>query len=282
MKLGTMVDLRPDDLEARFRFLSEAGMPSCQVSCWHQEQMTPENARLLVGLSERYAVEVSAFWCGWDGPCEWNLIHGPATIGLVPTAYRHKRLDTLLAGSRFCELIGVSDLVTHVGFIPNDPADERYAGLVGALRYLARAIRPKGQHFLFETGQEAPVTLLRTIEDIGLDNVGVNLDPANLLMYGMGNPIDALSVFGHLVRNVHAKDGVCPPNGRDLGAETPIGKGMVNFPVLVARLKEIGYDRFLTIEREIGGEEQLRDIRASKVYLESLIADDGAGAGGCG
>ena len=273
MKLGTMVELQPEELERRFTLLRESGLPSCQLSCWQQDRMTADNARLVRDLAERYGIEISALWCGWDGPCEWNLLRGPATIGLVPAAYRQKRLDTLLAGSAFCVSIGVTDIVTHVGFIPNDPFDDDYAGLIGALRHLAISIRPKGQFFLFETGQEAPVTLLRTIEDIGSDNVGINLDPANLIMYGMGNPIDALSVFGHLVRNVHAKDGVCPPNGRELGPEMPIGKGMVDFPKFITRLKAIGYDRFITIEREISGEEQIRDILSAKRYLERLIAE---------
>ncbi len=273
MKLGTMVELQPGHMEGRFRSLEDIGLASCQLSCWQQDRMSASSAREVRDEAARHGVEISALWCGWDGPCEWNLVRGPATIGLVPAAYRQKRLETLLAGSAFCAAIGVTDLVTHAGFIPNDPFDADYAGLVGALRHLALSLRPRGQRFLFETGQEAPVTLLRTIEDIGCDNVGINLDPANLLMYGMGNPIDALSVFGHLVRNIHGKDGACPANGRELGPERPIGKGMVDYPAFIGRLKAIGYDRFITIEREISGEEQLKDIRFAKQYLERLLAE---------
>ena len=138
------------------------------------------------------------------------------------------------------------------------------------MRYLARILKSRGQYFLFETGQEAPVTLLRTIEDIGTDNLGINLDPANLLMYGLGNPIDALSVFGQYVRNVHGKDGLCPTNGRLLGPEVPIGQGMVNYPAFIAKLKSIGYDRYITIEREISGDQQIKDIQAAKQLLETL------------
>ena len=136
---------------------------------------------------------------------------------------------------------------------------------------MAEHCKANGQLFLFETGQETPVTLKRTIEDIGLDNVGINLDPANLLLYGKANPIDAVDVFGEYIRDVHAKDGCYPTDGRELGKEMPIGQGRVNFPELIKKLKEKGYDATLIIEREIKGEKQRVDILAGKEYLEKYI-----------
>jgi sugar phosphate isomerase/epimerase len=109
---------------------------------------------------------------------------------------------------------------------------------------------------------------------VGTGNLGINLDPANILMYGKGNPVDALDVFGKYVRCLHAKDGEYPVNGRDLGVEKPIGKGRVNFPALVSRLKDIGFGGAYIIEREIPeGPEQYKDIIEAKVLLEKLIAD---------
>lgn len=274
MKLGTMVGLNMDQLEAELVSLREMGFETCQLCCWDEETMTARNARMIRGLLEKHGVQVSAFWCGWPGPCEWNLTYGPVTIGLVPAAYRAKRLETLQKGSDFCAEIGVEDIVTHMGFIPVNPHDPDYAGFVGAVRTLARHCARNSQYLLFETGQEAPVTLLRTIEDTGTANLGINLDPANLLMYGLGNPIDALDVFGSYVRNVHGKDGVCPRDGRELGEEKAIGQGKVNYPELIRKLKSVGYDRYITIEREISGEEQKRDILAAKKYLEELWGID--------
>ena len=124
---------------------------------------------------------------------------------------------------------------------------------------------------MFETGQETPVTLRRVIEDVGTDNLGINLDPANLILYGKGNPVDALDVFGEYVCDIHAKDGKYPTGGHDLGEETIVGKGKVNFPLFIARLKEIGYNGTLIIEREIWGEQQIKDINDTKIYLEELI-----------
>jgi sugar phosphate isomerase/epimerase len=117
--------------------------------------------------------------------------------------------------------------------------------------------------------------MLRAITDAGLDNQFVNLDCANLILYGKGNPLDALDVIGHLVRGIHAKDGLFPTNPREIGQEVPIGKGKANFPRLLPRLKELGYTGPLTIEREISGPRQLEDIKLEKAYLEKLVAGMG-------
>jgi len=115
------------------------------------------------------------------------------------------------------------------------------------------------------------VTLLRTFEDVGAENFGVNFDPANLLMYGKANPIDALDILGEYVKDVHAKDGEYPKSGRQLGEEKPLGEGRVNFPVFLSKLKELNYAGSLTIEREISGPQQIIDIKRGKKYLEELI-----------
>ena len=142
-----------------------------------------------------------------------------------------------------------------------------------AVRQIARRLKELGLEFWFETGQETPVTLLRLIQAVGTDNLGINLDPANLIMYGRGNPIDALDVFGDYVRNVHAKDGLCPTDPMKLGREVKVGEGRVRFPEFIKRLSEIGFKGEYIIEREIKGEQQSRDILATIDYLKKLLAD---------
>ena len=90
-------------------------------------------------------------------------------------------------------------------------------------------------------------------------------------MYGFGNPVDALCVFGKYVRNMHGKDGCLPTDPRKLGPEKPVGQGMVDFPAIFKKFREIGYDRYCIIEREISGEQQLRDILSAKEYLSALV-----------
>lgn len=108
-------------------------------------------------------------------------------------------------------------------------------------------------------------------KDIGTDNLGVNLDPANLLMYGKANPVDALDILGSFIKGVHAKDGEYPTEPGSLGVEKPLGQGRVNFQVLVPKLKSFGYSGALSIEREIAGSQQISDIKMAMELLRPLL-----------
>ncbi|MFB3890678.1 MAG: sugar phosphate isomerase/epimerase family protein [Phycisphaerae bacterium] len=246
------------------------GLHSCQVSSWDPAVWTDEVGKALITAAREMGVTITTFWAGYTGPRVWNFTEGPKTIGLVPPQFRAQRLAELKQAARFAAALKLPSITTHVGFLPEDPNDAQYIGTVDALRELATLCRELGIEFWFETGQETPVNLLRTIELIGTGNVGINLDPANLILYGKANPIDALDVFGRYVRGVHAKDGLYPTDGRHLGKETPLGQGKVNFPALVPKLKSLGFSGALTIEREIGGEQQIRDIKSAIELLRPL------------
>jgi sugar phosphate isomerase/epimerase len=270
MRLGVMVNLTSVPEES-LRQLKDLGLRSCQICGWDASLFTPGIARELAVRVGDLGVSISTFWCGWPGPKVWDFYEGPLTLGLVPPEYRYARAEALKRGSDFAKLMGVNQIATHAGFIPENPHDPNYLGVLAALRDVLSHVRRNGQKFLFETGQETPVTLRRLMEDLGNEDVGINLDPANLILYGKANPVDALDVFGSYVLDVHAKDGEYPVNGRHLGEEKPLGQGKVNFPRLIARLKELGYDGAITIEREISGEEQRKDIINAIGILKELI-----------
>ncbi|MGM9624874.1 MAG: sugar phosphate isomerase/epimerase family protein [Eubacteriales bacterium] len=270
MKLGVLVQLNAA-IEEEIKKVHNLGFSSCQLNCWDTRLMTDENAAAVNACCEKYGVSISTFWCGWSGPALWNFYEGPLTLGLVPETYRYARICELKKGSDFAKKINVENIATHVGFIPETPNTVEYQSLVCCLRDLAAYVKNNGQYFMFETGQETPVTLRRMIEDIGLDNLGINLDPANLILYGKANPIDALDVFGCYVRDIHGKDGCYPTDGKNLGMETALGEGKVDYPRFIARLKEIGYDGPITIEREISGDQQIADIKKAKAFLETLL-----------
>jgi sugar phosphate isomerase/epimerase len=257
--------------EEELRKAHELGLTACQAVCWQRDLFNPEMAQRLRTAAAQYEIEVTTIWTGLPGPAVWNFIAGPTTIGLVPEAYRAERVAALKAGADFAKLVGVPSITTHVGFIPETPSNPLYPGVLDALREVVEYCGERDLDFWFETGQETPVTLLRVIEDLGYDNLGINLDPANLLMYGKANPVDALDVFGAYVAGVHAKDGEYPTNGRELGVEKPLGEGRVNFPVLVPKLKALGYSGALTIEREISGPQQVKDIRHAIEVLSELV-----------
>ena len=249
------------------------GFPTCQVSCWRTEHLADAVAQRLREAAAQKGVTISTIWAGLPGRHVWDFIEGPTTIGLVPEATRAERLAVLKRSAEFASKVGVPSITTHVGFIPENPTDPNYPPVIEALKEAADHCAKLGLGFWFETGQETPITLLRTIHDIGTDNLGINLDPANLLMYGKANPVDALDVFGQYVRGVHAKDGEYPTNGRQLGVEKPLGEGRVNFPALLAKLKTLGFRGALTIEREISGPQQIADIQKAKAMLAALLQD---------
>jgi len=272
MKIGTCVSLATmEGISDKLAVLKENNFDSCQLVSWNPSVWTDENAILLKSLLEQYGITVSAFWCGWEGPCVWNFYEGQLTLGLVPPEYRQMRIENLCRGADFAYKLGITDVVTHMGFIPENPYDPNFSSFCIAVRTVAKHLKENGQYLLFETGQETPVTLLRCFEQVACDNLGINLDTANLILYGKANPVDALDVFGPYVRNLHAKDGRYPTDGHSLGAETKIGEGKVDFRALFTRLHDLGYNSYVTIEREIKGEQQLKDILESRTYLENII-----------
>jgi sugar phosphate isomerase/epimerase len=265
-----MTSLGPEP-EATFAAVREMGLTTCQLANWD-----PLNVpRALVDRTREAAaaagVTITLFWCGYSGPVVWDYIEGPATIGLVPPETRAMRVRELKHGADIALQLGVPDIATHAGFMPLNPKDPNYIGLVDAVKDIATYCGELGLHFDFETGQETPMVLLRCMQDTGLPNLGINLDPANLLLYGNGNPVDALDIFGTYVRGVHAKDGEYPTDGHHLGEETALGQGRVNFPVLIPKLKACGYTGALTIEREISGPQQAVDIRKAMDLLTPLL-----------
>lgn len=274
MQIGVCVNFDEiDGMAKKFENLKVEGFDNCQLISWKPVLWTDDNLEIIKKLIKENGITISAFWCGWEGPCVWNFYDGQITLGLVPPEYRIMRIKNLCDGADFAHRLGVKNVVTHMGFIPENPNDPQFAPFCVAVRQVAEHLKKNGQNLLFETGQETPVTMLRCFEKVGMDNLGVNLDTANVILYGKANPVDALDVFGKYVMNIHAKDGLYPTNGHDLGSEVRIGDGKVDFKALFKKLHELGYDSYVTIEREIEGEQQISDIRHAKKYLGDIIAE---------
>ena len=251
--------------------LISLGIECVQLQCFESEYFTKENAEKVKQiLGDKIAV--SSIWAGWSGPQVWNFEEGPHTLGLAPETYRSMRLKELMIGADFTEQLGVENMATHVGFIPENPSTEAYKSLLSVIKFIANYCKEKNIHFNFETGQETPTTLMRMITDTGNDYVGINLDPANLIMYGKGNPVDALDLFGSRVRGVHVKDGDYPTGSfYELGKERVVGEGSVNYPVFLPKLLKNGYTGDLYIEREISGEQRIKDIIKTIDYVRQML-----------
>jgi L-ribulose-5-phosphate 3-epimerase len=267
LRLGLIIGIgkNPDEAMAK---ISELGLPTCQA---YASDFDLKDAASLRQALDKYKVEATSFVVGGPGREVWDFYEGPLTIGLVPRETRAARIAHLKKASDFAKQCGISAVQTHCGFIPENPNDPLYKETVAAMREVAEYCKRNGQYFRYETGQETPITLVRAIRDVGLESQGVNFDLANLILYGKANPVDAIEILAPYVQGIHAKDGLWPTNPRQLGEEVPIGKGKVDFPRIIARLKEMKYGGAVTIEREISGPQQLEDVRAARKYLESLI-----------
>ena len=274
-KIGILIRFEKElskklNFKERFEEAMSLGIESCQICFPEGIGYTDEVAEKINDARRATGIEISLLWAGWSGRNIWNFTEGPDTLGIVPREFRDIRIKELKAASVFAEKIGVSDIATHAGFLPENPSDPEYEAIVLALRELCLVYKSRGQNFLFETGQETPVTLLRTIEKIGTGNVFINFDTANLILYGKANSADAVRVFGKYVRNTHIKDGLYPTDPMKLGDEVKIGNGLADFPLILKLLSECGYTGPLTIEREIEGEEQTRDIIDAVKYLKEI------------
>lgn len=269
IRIGAML-YTTADIDGKFQAFKAAGLESCQLS-WHAGDMTKSVAEQVASASKKYDIKVTTL-VGVPGHCVWNFKEGPSTIGLVPEEGRDEKMKIYKEMIDFCVLAKIPAMHSHFGFIPEDMGSSRYKSFISVMKELGQYAKERGILIYFETGQETPITLVRAIKDIGTGNMFINCDLANLVMYGKANSLDAVKLFGPLIKEFHAKDGLYPDpnNPYELGREVSIPEGEVDFPAVIRELKRIGFDGSLTIERELGGS-QVEYIKKTRAYLQSLI-----------
>jgi L-ribulose-5-phosphate 3-epimerase len=267
--VGIYISSDGKGVDAMFKYISDLGFSKCEL---YTNQYTPDMVKPLNEAISKYNMEVLALFTLGPGPTTWDFYKGQQNIGLVSREHRAGRVAAMLQLSDLAKACGVRMIETHVGYIPENPNDPNYTETVEALKKVVGHCARNDQWFLYHAGQESPTTLLRTIQDVGYDNQGIGMDTANLIMYGRGHPSYSLEVYGKYIKLVNAKDGLYPVNPRDLGKEVQVGKGKVDFPRFIKKLKEIGYNGPVLIERESAkGEEWERDVLQSREYLRILL-----------
>lgn len=271
VQIGTLANVEKQ--ANPFPVIAGLGLKTAQVTDWIIPELTEAYARTVRKEMDDNGIRIAAYWAGYSGKIVWDNYEGPLTCGIVPEDQRAKRVAELKKGADFAKMLNAPAIITHCGFIPETPLAPLYKETVDAITEVAGYCHDLGLGFWFESGQETPTTLLRTIQDVNLPNCGVNLDTANLILYGRGNPVDALDVIGPFVRNLHIKDGLFPTDGRSLGKEVPFGQGKADFPAIIKKLRELEFSGELIIEREISGPEQIADIRHAATELEKLLAE---------
>ena len=274
MRIGCIVNLQKD-VEASFSEALELGLKAGQLTVWDMSLYTDDTVERVKQVCAKTGFVITAVWCGWCGPVVWGYPDMYNTLGLVPAYLRGQRTQDLLAGGRFAAALGVRDVVTHIGFFPDNPFDRDHVEIVQCLRLICGELKSRGQRFLFETGEELPVTLLALIDEVGTGNLGVNYDPANLMMNGRANSLDALRMFRSCLWGVHAKDGFYPKPGQRKGVQAPLGEGETQFSEIMKLLKEFGYNGDITIEREIpDAEQRKKDIRSAVALLNKWMREE--------
>ena len=270
-KIGVIFSLE-EILSKGIGRLEELSIDCIQMVHWHPDLLTEENANRVKEIIKG-KVEISSIWAGWSGPQVWDLVSGPSTLGIVPVEYRYQRMQELMKAADFAIMLGVHEIETHIGFVPEDHQSHEYHSFLCATKYVADYCKSKGVRFNFETGQETPVNLMRLILDLENDYVGINLDPANLIIYGSANPIDSLGIFADRIRGVHIKDADYTTDPRKMGTERVVGEGSVNFPVFLEKLiNQYGYKGDLFIEREIEGDQQTEDIKNTVKFVQNILS----------
>ncbi|MCA8997106.1 MAG: sugar phosphate isomerase/epimerase [Planctomycetaceae bacterium] len=257
--------------------VEELKVPTVQIHAPHKETRNQAAADEFLAKCKAAGVEVTAVFGGFEGESYASIAETARTVGLVPEATRRERVQEMKEISDFAKMLGCDVVALHIGFVTEDKQSSDYQNLVEVTRDLLDHVAANGQRLHLETGQETADHLLEFIQDVGRNNLFINFDPANMILYGTGDPIEALKKVGHLVKSVHCKDGKWAPEaerGTGWGQEVALGEGDVGMETYLRTLKEVGYDGPLTIEREIpqDRERQKADVGSAVKLLEELRA----------
>ena len=260
-------------LGVKLEVAHELGVPTIQVHAPAKETRTEESAVAFLKRLEEYNITLTAVFGGFEGESYADIPTVAKTVGLVPPETRAARTQELKEIADFARRLGCDVVGLHVGFVPHDTSDPLYKEVLDVTREVCDHCKGLSQALHLETGQETVDGLLGFISDVERDNLHVNFDPANMILYGNGEPIEALKKVGGHVRSVHCKDAIWAANpGEEWGEEVPLGDGAVGMETYLRTLDEIGYHGPLTIEREIASEpeRQKAEIGGAITLLRDL------------
>ncbi len=262
-------------LGVHLEVVKQLGVPTIHLHAPAKQSRTKKRAEEFSAKLKQMGITISAVFGGFEGESYADIPTTAKTVGLVPPETRAERTAEMKEISDFARLLGVDVIALHVGFVPHDVSDPLHKGAVAVVQEICDRAKANGQRLHLETGQESPEALLQFHAEVARQNLFINFDPANMILYGSGEPIAALKKVGKYVRSVHCKDAKWAANpGKEWGAEVPLGEGDVGFENFLRTLKEIGYDGPLTIEREIPQEpaRQKEEIGRGVKLLNELKA----------
>jgi sugar phosphate isomerase/epimerase len=231
----------------------DLGVPTIQLHAPAPATRTPAKAEEFLARLQQLNISLTAVFGGFEGESYADIPTTQQTVGLVPRPTRSARLREMKEIADFAVMLGCPVVALHLGFIPpHDMQQDEYQEVVAVTRELCDHCRGNEQDLHLETGQESAAGLVQFLNDVDRSNLFVNFDPANMILYGTGEPIAAVRQLGSSVHSVHCKDATWAARpGVEWGREVPLGEGDVGMENFLRALREIGYTGPLTIEREI-------------------------------
>jgi sugar phosphate isomerase/epimerase len=263
--------LQVTSVEELKRLLTDLGVSATQIACgdphhasWSEGDAMPESA-LASGLS------LTGAMLGFPGEDYTTPQTIQATGGFGDPSTRAERLDRLAWALDRTLALGLTDLTLHAGFLP-ESGDPGRKSMLDTLAKAGQMAADKGVTLAFETGQESALLLRLTLDELKSPNLKVNFDPANMLLYDMGDPIHAVEILGSDIRSVHVKDAKRPTIPGQWGEEVPLGQGDVDIHRFIKTLRAIGYNGPLVVEREVGDQAgRIKDVRAGLEFLRNCL-----------
>ena len=252
-------------------FLDNLGINVVQIACGDPHHASWDEGEGMPAAALESGIVMTGSMLGFPGEDYTTPQTIKETGGFGNPALRAERIERLKWAIHRTMALGLSDLSLHAGFLPA-PEEHVRSAILEALAEAGRLAAARGITLAFETGQETADLLRVTLDELSLPNLKVNFDPANMLLYDMGDPIRAVEILGPDIRSVHLKDARRPTNPGQWGQEVPLGEGEVNIREFVNALKKNGYTGPLIIEREVGDQAgRLRDVAHGLAYLREIV-----------
>ena len=263
------IDATPDEIVDS---VASLGVKCGQLGVHGAADLGPAAVEQWRSALDRCELDVVTAFLSFEGESYASIPICAQTVGYVPPTTRRERELRTYAVSDFAHSLGIPGVAAHIGCLPEDPSDPEHQAVLELMRRVCDHCAGNGQTFALETGQEPAAALLEFLRAVDRPNLGVNFDPANMILYGSGEPMEALRTLGGHLLTVHCKDGTWPETEGEWGRETPLGDGAVGMQKYVRTLREVGYEGPLVIEREIVGEAQRADIGRAIALLNRIRA----------
>jgi sugar phosphate isomerase/epimerase len=260
--------LRPEGPEVLVERVRAVGVGAVQLALDPLRTGAWDTDRTVALLGEA-GIEIRSGMMAMEGEDYSTLEAIRVTGGVRPDAHWDANREAASANARLANELGVPLVTFHAGFLPEEHGPERVE-LIARLREIVDRFAEHDVAVAFETGQERAETLLACLDELERPAAGVNFDPANMILYAMGEPVDALARLARRVRQIHVKDARRTATPGTWGTEVVVGTGRVDWQAFFATLAEAGFTGPLAIERE-AGDQRVADIQTAHTFVRGLL-----------